>query len=213
MWNFRGACFWPWNPTFWSKVTFEFLNDTGGGGPPVQEIFLKNTTFLSASLRHLFHVNITIGRVLGKFWKSLIRGSFWPIFPVKNPKIKTLWRSLSIFKIHISLLGFGFLTNLGVVVGFLGVAKYLKVQLQTANETLQKAPQLIMSLWYKLGWYCGMIILNNHHKQSYAVEENREFLQYHGKFNDDILYTQNVFEMTILKAVWASLWGNLSLLE
>ena len=78
----------------------------------------------------------------------------------------------------------------------------MKVQLQTANETLQKAPQLIMSLWYKLGWYCGMIILNNHHKQSYAVEENREFLQYHGKFNDDILYTQNVFEMTILKAVY-----------
>ena len=49
-----------------------------------------------------------------------------------------------------------------------------------------------------------MIILNNHHKQSYAVEENREFLQYHGKFNDDILYTQNVFEMAIIKAVYMS---------
>ena len=38
------------NPTFfWPKVTFEFLN-VPRGGPPVKEIFLKNTIVFSASL-------------------------------------------------------------------------------------------------------------------------------------------------------------------
>ena len=35
--------------------------------------------------RLLFHMNIIFGRVLGKFWKSRILGSFLADFPLQNP--------------------------------------------------------------------------------------------------------------------------------
>ena len=40
---------------------------------------------------------ITLGRILGKFWKSWIFGSFLADFLLKNPKIKTLCCTRSIF--------------------------------------------------------------------------------------------------------------------
>ena len=89
-----------WCPFFYSRDQRPiFLHPKSPKIKKLTPFFVVNYT-QKWWMGHLFHMNITIGWVLGKFWKLPILGSFLADFPLWNPKIKTLCRYPSIFEIN-----------------------------------------------------------------------------------------------------------------